>query len=50
VPVCAYGDEKEFLDYVWTSNFGQQASIFAATMNGFARLIDPMRTKSAGLT
>jgi glyceraldehyde-3-phosphate dehydrogenase (NADP+) len=42
VPVCSYRDEREFLDYVAASNFGQQVSLFGRDHERLARLIDPL--------
>lgn len=42
VPVCSYRDEREFLDYVVRSNFGQQVSIFGRDHERVARLIAPL--------
>ena len=42
VPVCAYRDEREFLDFVTQSNFGQQVSLFGRDHERLARLIDPL--------
>jgi glyceraldehyde-3-phosphate dehydrogenase (NADP+) len=42
VPVCAYRDEREFLDFVAGSNFGQQVSLFGRDHERMARLIDPL--------
>jgi glyceraldehyde-3-phosphate dehydrogenase (NADP+) len=42
VPVCVYRDEREFLDYVVQSNFGQQVSIFGRDHERVARLIAPL--------
>jgi len=42
VPVCSYRDEREFLDYVAASNFGQQVSLFGRDHERIARLIDPL--------
>jgi len=42
VPVCAYRDEQEFLDYVTQSNYGQQVSLFGRDPDKFVRLIDPL--------
>ncbi len=42
VPVCPYKDEREFLDYLVDSNFGQQASLFGRDHQRIARLIDPI--------
>ena len=42
VPVCSYRDEREFLDYVVGSNFGQQVSIFGRDHERVARLIAPL--------
>jgi glyceraldehyde-3-phosphate dehydrogenase (NADP+) len=42
VPVCPYRDEREFLDYVVRSNFGQQVSVFGRDHERVARLIAPL--------
>ena len=42
VPVCAYQDEQEFLDYVTQSNYGQQVSLFGRDPDRFVKLIDPL--------
>ncbi len=42
VPICSYRDEKEFLDYVVRSNFGQQVSVFGRDHERVARLIAPL--------
>jgi len=42
VPVCSYRDEREFLDYVVQSNFGQQVSVFGRDHKRVARLIAPL--------
>jgi glyceraldehyde-3-phosphate dehydrogenase (NADP+) len=42
VPVCSYRDEREFLDYVARSNFGQQVSLFGRDHKRVARLIAPL--------
>jgi glyceraldehyde-3-phosphate dehydrogenase (NADP+) len=42
VPVCSYRDEREFLDFVVNSNFGQQVSLFGRDHESLARLIDPL--------
>jgi glyceraldehyde-3-phosphate dehydrogenase (NADP+) len=42
VPVCAYRDEREFLDFVANSNFGQQVSLFGRDHEKLAALIDPL--------
>ena len=42
VPVCSYRDEREFLDFVVQSNFGQQVSLFGRDHKRMARLIDPL--------
>ena len=42
VPVCSYRDDREFLDYVASSNFGQQVSVFGRDPERLARLIDPL--------
>jgi glyceraldehyde-3-phosphate dehydrogenase (NADP+) len=40
VPVCAYSDEQEFLDFVTKSNYGQQLSLFGKNPETLAKLID----------
>lgn len=42
VPVCSYKDEREFLDFVADSNYGQQVSLFGRDPQKMARLIDPL--------
>ncbi|HOW65690.1 MAG TPA: NADP-dependent glyceraldehyde-3-phosphate dehydrogenase [Candidatus Paceibacterota bacterium] len=42
VPVCVYRDEREFLNYVAQSNFGQQVSLFGRDHERVARLIAPL--------
>jgi glyceraldehyde-3-phosphate dehydrogenase (NADP+) len=42
VPVCAYRDEQEFLNYVTQSNYGQQVSLFGRDPEKFVKLIDPL--------
>jgi glyceraldehyde-3-phosphate dehydrogenase (NADP+) len=42
VPVCSYSDEKEFLDFVTKSNYGQQLSLFGKNPEIIARLIDQL--------
>lgn len=42
VPVCSYRDEQEFLDFVATSNYGQQAAIFGKDPKKMSRLIDAL--------
>ncbi len=42
VPVCSYRDEREFLDFVTASNYGQQVSLFGRDHERLARLIDPL--------
>ncbi len=42
VPVCAYQDEQEFLDYVTQPNYGQQVSLFGRDPGKFVKLIDPL--------
>jgi glyceraldehyde-3-phosphate dehydrogenase (NADP+) len=41
VPVCAYHDEQQFLDYVTQSNYGQQVSLFGRDPDKLFKLIDP---------
>jgi glyceraldehyde-3-phosphate dehydrogenase (NADP+) len=42
VPVCSYRDEREFLDFVVNSNYGQQVSLFGRDPQKTAELIDPL--------
>ena len=42
VPVVAYDDEEEFIEYLITDDHGMQASIFGTDTNAIARLIDPL--------
>lgn len=42
VPVCPYRDEREFLDFVVSSNYGQQVSLFGHDSRKMAELIDPL--------
>ena len=42
VPVVPFDDEREVIDYVATSPFGQQASIFSTSADRIAALIDPL--------
>ncbi len=42
VPVCSYSDEQEFLDFVTSSNYGQQVSLFGNDPKTLARLIDQL--------
>jgi glyceraldehyde-3-phosphate dehydrogenase (NADP+) len=42
VPVCSYRDEREFLDFVVNSNYGQQVSLFGRDARKMAELIDPL--------
>jgi glyceraldehyde-3-phosphate dehydrogenase (NADP+) len=42
VPVCSYRDEREFLDFVTCSNYGQQVSLFGCDPVRIARLIDSL--------
>jgi glyceraldehyde-3-phosphate dehydrogenase (NADP+) len=42
VPICCYRDEREFLDFVAHSNYGQQVSLFGRDHERIARLIDPL--------
>jgi glyceraldehyde-3-phosphate dehydrogenase (NADP+) len=49
VPVCSYSDEKEFMDFVTTSNYGQQLSIFGNNPNSIARLIDQLTNQVCGI-
>jgi glyceraldehyde-3-phosphate dehydrogenase (NADP+) len=42
IPVCAYKDPSEFLDFIAASNYGQQVSIFGRDPEKLSRLIDPL--------
>lgn len=42
VPVCPYEDDREFLEYVAASSYGQQVSLFGCDHERLARLIDPL--------
>ena len=42
VPVVAYDDIREPIDYVVASNYGQQASIFGRDGDSLARLVDAL--------
>ncbi len=42
VPVVAYDDEEEFIQYLITDDHGMQASIFGTDPDAIARLIDPL--------
>jgi glyceraldehyde-3-phosphate dehydrogenase (NADP+) len=42
VPVCSYRDEKDFLNFVAESNYGQQVSIFGRDPEKIAKLVDPL--------
>jgi glyceraldehyde-3-phosphate dehydrogenase (NADP+) len=42
IPVCSYRDEREFLEFVAQSNYGQQVSLFGRDPEKIARLIDPL--------
>ena len=42
VPVRTYGDEREFLEFVAASNYGQQVSLFGRDPRKLAALIDPL--------
>jgi glyceraldehyde-3-phosphate dehydrogenase (NADP+) len=42
VPVCPYKDEREFLDFLVQSNYGQQVSIFGRDHERLAALVDPV--------
>jgi len=42
VPICAYSDEQEFLDFVTLSKYGQQLSLFGNNPKIIARLIDQL--------
>ena len=42
VPVVAYDDEEEFIQYLITDDHGMQASIFGTDTSAIAHLIDPL--------
>ncbi|MDB5241492.1 MAG: aldehyde dehydrogenase [Spirosoma sp.] len=42
VPVVAYDDIEEFIEYLITDDHGMQASIFGTDPDAIARLIDPL--------
>ena len=42
VPVRSYNDEQEFLDFVTSSNYGQQLSLFGNNPKTIANLIDQL--------
>lgn len=42
VPVCTYRDERDFLEFVTASSYGQQVSLFGRDPARLARLIDPL--------
>jgi glyceraldehyde-3-phosphate dehydrogenase (NADP+) len=42
IPVCAFEDIAEPMQYVINSNYGQQVSIFGKDPDGIAGLIDPL--------
>ncbi|HAU28584.1 MAG TPA: NADP-dependent glyceraldehyde-3-phosphate dehydrogenase [Rhodospirillaceae bacterium] len=42
VPICTYDDLETPMQYVRTSNYGQQVSIFGQDPHALARLIDPL--------
>jgi glyceraldehyde-3-phosphate dehydrogenase (NADP+) len=42
VPICICRDEREFLEFVVQSNYGQQVSLFGCDHERLARLIDPL--------
>jgi glyceraldehyde-3-phosphate dehydrogenase (NADP+) len=42
IPVTSYKDEKDFLDFMVSSNFGQQLSIFGNDPKAIARLVDQL--------
>ncbi|AQG79017.1 NADP-dependent glyceraldehyde-3-phosphate dehydrogenase [Spirosoma montaniterrae] len=44
IPVVAYDDEEEFIQYLITDDHGMQASIFGTDTDAIARLIDPLVT------
>ncbi len=44
IPVVAYDDEEEFIEYLITDDHGMQASIFGTDTDAIARLIDPLVT------
>lgn len=43
--IAVYDDEKEVLDYVAASNFGQQAAVFGQDPDKVARLVDVLTTQ-----
>jgi len=42
IPVCSYRDERDFLEFVAQSNYGQQVSVFGRDPEKIARLVDPL--------
>ncbi|MBN8825139.1 MULTISPECIES: NADP-dependent glyceraldehyde-3-phosphate dehydrogenase [unclassified Spirosoma] len=42
IPVVAYTDEEEFIQYLITDDHGMQASIFGTDTDAIAKLIDPL--------
>lgn len=44
IPVVAYDDEEEFIQYLITDDHGMQASIFGTNPDAIAKLIDPLVT------
>jgi glyceraldehyde-3-phosphate dehydrogenase (NADP+) len=42
VPVAAYDDVREPLDYIIESNYGQQAAVFGKDPDMIAKIIDPL--------
>jgi glyceraldehyde-3-phosphate dehydrogenase (NADP+) len=42
VPICTYKDEKEFLDFITNSKYGQQVSLFGNNPKLLAQLIDQL--------
>ncbi len=42
IPVVAYDDDDEFIQYLITDDHGMQASIFGTDTDAIARLIDPL--------
>ncbi|WP_080057496.1 NADP-dependent glyceraldehyde-3-phosphate dehydrogenase [Spirosoma aerolatum] len=42
IPVVAYRDEEEFIQYLITDDHGMQASIFGTDTDAIAKLIDPL--------
>ncbi|MFD2572990.1 NADP-dependent glyceraldehyde-3-phosphate dehydrogenase [Spirosoma soli] len=42
IPVVAYDDEEEFIQYLITDDHGMQSSIFGTNTDAIARLVDPL--------